>query len=468
MKASKSPVVTFEALENREMLHALHTSVHHEVVAATRHVYHASAHRTTTPAPVAPSAALSLSQSGGVLTITGTTGNDQITVLQSGNTFTVKNGSWSTTVTGTFSQIVVKGNGGNDTIVINDSVTESVTIYGGSGTDSMTGNNANDTFYGGTGYNTMTGGTGYNTFVTLGTKGDTITGGGGDDSFWLDNSRTEIVTDLTRAEINAGHYHQVSSYINGSSLADPKTTESSIIYKNYANDPLFGSGGPSENDIYQGYIGDCYYMSALSAVAKVDPDLIRQSIVSLGDGTFAAEMHTANGQTVFVHMNADLPTWNTGGIAYAGLGTGNSLWAALLEKAFTYVRSGANPLAASYSTIDNGGWMSESFTALGLANSNYFPSSASQLDSELEQLLNAGDAVTIAIENPEDGAPLIGDHAYTVDHVTTNSKGVVTSITLRNPWGVDGAGNDGDNDGYVTMTPAQLYASMMGGTAATV
>jgi hypothetical protein len=256
--------------------------------------------------------------------------------------------------------------------------------------------------------------------------------------------------------------------LSGQAIADPTTTETSIIYKNYANDPLFASGGPSENDIYQGYIGDCYYMSALSAVAKVDPDLIRQSIVSLGDGTYAAEMHNADGQTVFVRMNADLPTWNTGGVAYAGLGTGNSLWAALLEKAFTYVRSGANPLAASYNTIDNGGWMSESFNALGLANSDYFPSSAGQLVNDLEHDLNAGDAVTIAIDNPEDGAPLIGDHAYTVDHVTTNSKGVVTSITLRNPWGVDGAGNDGDNDGYVTMTPVQLYASMMGGTAATV
>jgi Calpain family cysteine protease len=154
-------------------------------------------------------------------------------------------------------------------------------------------------------------------------------------------------------------------------------------------------------------------------------------------------------------------------VAYANLGTGNSLWAALLEKAFTYVRSGATPATPTYSTIDNGGWMSESFTALGLSNSDYFPSSASQLVSELGRLLSKGDAVTIAIDNPEDDAPLIGDHAYTVDHMSTDSKGNVT-IVLRNPWGVDGAGNDGNNDGYVTCTPAQLYASMMGGTAAIV
>jgi hypothetical protein len=451
MKASKSQVVAFESLESRELLHALHTS----------------AHRPVAPAPVIPSAPLTMTQTNGILTINGTTGNDQITVLQSGNLFTVKNGSWSTTVSGIFSQVVVKGNGGNDTIVVDNSVKESATIYGGSGTDLITGNNAGDTFFGGTGLNTIKGGTGADTFIMLGTKGDTLTGAGGADSYWLDYSKTEVVTDLTKSLVYAGHYHQVTSYVNGSSLADPTTTESDIVNKSYSSDPLFGANGPSENDINQGYLGDCYYLSALSAVAKVDPDIIKQSIVSLGDGTFVAQMHNTRGQTVFVHMNADLPTWNTGGVAYEGLGSGNSLWAALMEKAFTYVRSGANATAPSYSTIDNGGWMSESFNALGLANSDYFPSSSTQLVSQLEKLLNAGEAVTIAISNPANGAPLIGDHAYTVDHINVDSNGNVT-IVLRNPWGVDGAGNDGNNDGYVTVTPDQLYASSMGGTAAIV
>ena len=55
--------------------------------------------------------------------------------------------------------------------------------------------------------------------------------------------------------------------------------------------------------------------------------------------------------------------------------------------------------------------------------------------------------------------PLVTGHMYTVASVQRNSAGVVTSITLRNPWGVDGAGSDGNtSDGLVTLTPAQLYA----------
>jgi hypothetical protein len=34
------------------------------------------------------------------------------------------------------------------------------------------------------------------------------------------------------------------------------------------------------------------------------------------------------------------------------------------------------------------------------------------------------------------------------------------SVTLRNPWGYDGAGNDSDpSDGYVTVTAAQANTS---------
>jgi hypothetical protein len=53
---------------------------------------------------------------------------------------------------------------------------------------------------------------------------------------------------------------------------------------------------------------------------------------------------------------------------------------------------------------------------------------------------------------------LIMGHQYTVISVTRNARGVVTRITLRNPWGYDGAGNDGNtNDGLVTITPRQPY-----------
>ena len=64
--------------------------------------------------------------------------------------------------------------------------------------------------------------------------------------------------------------------------------------------------------------------------------------------------------------------------------------------------------------------------------------------------------------------PLIGFHAYTVEAVNYDSAGVATSLRLRNPWGVDGAGSDGANDGYVTVTAAQALSCFLGFTSASV
>ena len=148
----------FEALESREMMSVSH---HH-------HAKPKAAPKVPTPVPtpvpapiVINNAALTITQTGGVLQVIGTTGNDQIKISQLGSVFTITNGSWKTTVTGTFTQVVVKGNNGNDSITIDPSVTENASLYGGTGNDStLIGNNANDSFYAGAGTNIMKGGAG--------------------------------------------------------------------------------------------------------------------------------------------------------------------------------------------------------------------------------------------------------------------------------------------------------------------
>jgi hypothetical protein len=470
MNASKNQVtkevasnaVVFEGLEGRQMMSV--TSHHHRAAKV--------APKPVTPPPVIPApivinnSALTITQTGGILQVIGTTGNDQITISQLGNVFTIKNGSWKTTVTGTFSQVIVKGNNGNDSITIDPSVTENATLYGGTGTDTLIGNNGNDTFYAGTGINIMKGGTGRDTFVTIGSRGDTITGNGGNDTFWMDNSNTEVIVDPTVA----GHVHRISSFLGGVSttlsgqtFTEPAMTDKSMAYKNFSNLPLFNANGPAEDDIVQGYVGDCWYLSSLASVAKVNPDKITQSVVSLGDGTYAVQF-TRNGQNVFARVDANLPTWY-GQDAYANTVSknGNSLWVAIMEKAMCQFTG----TTASYSNID-GGWMSTAYDSMGISETNIWgAANATDLANQLASNLATNKAVTLAIGKVPAGAPLIGSHAYTVDHVTKDANGKVVSITLRNPWGVDGAGNDGNNDGYVTITPAQAFAGYIGVTVAT-
>jgi hypothetical protein len=241
--------------------------------------------------------------------------------------------------------------------------------------------------------------------------------------------------------------------------ADPAVTDPTIKYENFASDPLFASNGPTPADVNQGYIGDCYFLSTLGSVAKLDPILIRQDVVANGDGTF--DVKFLNGKTATeVRVNADLPVWPDGQLAYAGLGVQNSLWVAITEKAFAVYRNQAQ----SYAAI-SGGWMTEVFSDLGLKSGSIFAAaSATALGNLIKADAKANDFLTYATNDTiVAGAPLVADHAYMIDGVNTDAKGNVVSIRMRNPWGNGGPAIDGAfDDGYVTVTVAQALNNMSG------
>ncbi len=239
-----------------------------------------------------------------------------------------------------------------------------------------------------------------------------------------------------------------------STLVDPATTKAAITYDNYADHPLFGTNGPTADDVSQGYLGDCYFLASLSAVAKVDPMEIRQTVADLGDGTYAVHFHR-DSKDVYVRVNADLPSWSQGNLAYANFGANGSLWVAVIEKAYALFRGST----ASYGSIESG-WMSEAFDALGLDSSSVFTTRS--LTSQIDRFLKQGKAVTYATENVPANSGLISDHAYSVDHVVRNLRGHITAVVLRNPWGVDGAGSDGVDDGYVTVSARDLKTAFSG------
>jgi hypothetical protein len=247
-------------------------------------------------------------------------------------------------------------------------------------------------------------------------------------------------------------------------MADPAVTDSSITYKNFSTLPLFSNAGPSVNDINQGDLGDCYFLSTLSAVAKVNPSAIRKDIVNNNDGTYTVNF-TSGSTKKQIRVDADLPTWSDGELAYANFGAGRSLWVAVLEKAFADFRTGAN----SYGSIE-GGWMSEAFSALGIkSQSTFAAASATALAKLMAKDLKAGDAATFGTgDTITDSASLISDHAYEIDSVTVDKKGNPLSVTLRNPWGVDGIGSDGNDNGYVTLNLKQVMDNMVGMVVAKV
>src|SRR5690348_17179056 len=68
---------------------------------------------------------------GTQLKITGTPGSDQITVTETpGGLLVTNSGGWSTTAPGSFQSILIDAGSGNDSVVIDPSVTTDCVLYG--------------------------------------------------------------------------------------------------------------------------------------------------------------------------------------------------------------------------------------------------------------------------------------------------------------------------------------------------
>lgn len=342
-------------------------------------------------------------------------------------------------------------------------------VFGEDGDDYLSGGLGNDELFGGAGADRLHGNDGDDILVSIdNATTDTLYGGNGYDSFWGDEdivwwwTVSDTIGDATAFE-NARSVRKIRTFangadrtLNGDNIADPTDAGATA---NFSNRPLFGSMGPHKNDIRQGGVGDCYFMVTLSATAKTNPDRIHKMMVSLGDGTFAV-MYYNNGSQVFYRVDADLSVSGTN-LVFAGLGHDQSLWAAIAEKAYTHHRNGAN----SYADINNG-WMSETFADIGTTSTNVWSfSTGLALLNHAASELSAGKAVTYGVATAPAGAPLVSSHAYMVERVNYGwvfSGGAwawqAISMTLRNPWGVDGAGNDGADDAYVTVNAAQALA----------
>lgn len=335
-------------------------------------------------------------------------------------------------------------------------------LRGMAGNDQLMGDAGNDRLNGGAGSDKFWGGAGDDVIIAIDNGfSDTIYGNAGRDIIWRD--QTAYFRDTIGGAESIDRIQNVSSFANGADrtldgdrIADP-AARAGHTYKTFASNPLFSSSGPSLNDIRQGDLGDCWLLAGLGAIANDNSFAIRQNVVDFDDGTYGVRLGNK-----FYRVDNDLPVANASSFSpvYASLGAQSSMWVAVVEKAYAHYRTGAN----TYASIASG-WAVDVNRAFGSTSagekaiSSY--SSAAALANDIYTRWASYQAVTIGFAGGSiaSGAPLVNSHMYTVVSVTRNAAGVVTSIRLRNPWGTDGAGNDGSNDGYVTVTPAQLFGS---------
>jgi len=348
---------------------------------------------------------------------------------------------------------LIYGSAGNDTIWGSDG---NDTIHTNEGDDIAYGGTGNDSLYAGAGADALYGSEDNDLLVAIdGDYGDSLYGGAGTDGFWYDFEITPLsirseITDATDAERNSGWVNPVRAFangadksLNGDNITDPTDSGTTA---NFSASPLFANAGPGNQDIDQGAVGDCWLMSALGEAAKVNQNVIRRAVVPFGDGTFGVKLGTN-----FYRVDADLPVNASGTPVHAGTGVDDSIWVAVIEKAYTHYRTGAN----TYASL-NGGWSNDAWNALGASSTariSYASGSEAAAATYISNKMAAGNSVAVSINNAPAGSGLVSQHVYMVDAVDT----VLRRITLRNPWGTAGSGA---NNNTVTVALSSVTAGM--------
>jgi len=267
--------------------------------------------------------------------------------------------------------------------------------------------------------------------------------------------RPDIWIDSTDNFSGNGNVHAVAAFAGGISksigvsLADPGDSGSTLL----VNLSLWGSG-PVAGDVNQGEVGDCYFVASLAAFAGVKPSMLQESAVDLGDGTFAVQFFQG-GAPVYVRVASDFAVGGFSGYKFAHPGSNNTIWAAVMEKAFCYFRTGDN----IYASISSG-WMGDVYADLGVNSTAFFSSNYDEgsLFNMLSNGLAGGNAITLGTVSPPD---LVADHAYTLISVSRDATGA-THYVVRNPWGESGDSLE-DNQGYATLNFTQFVNNFYDG-----
>jgi hypothetical protein len=223
-------------------------------------------------------------------------------------------------------------------------------------------------------------------------------------------------------------------------------------YTKFSGVPFVKGAGDADaidpNDVKQGQLGDCYLLSALAAIARANPDVIRRLVSGPNaDGTFNVTIYSDTGGLFStewtpktVKVTPTFPSYTWGAPAYAERGDidpaqgGPELWVMLIEKAYATVEGG-------YSDIV-GGYGRKALTRLtGVESKSFNPDDYTdvQVASTIKYYLSAKWAVTAgsdwyvrdAYKNEARKKGIVLEHEYSV--VAVDDKKL--TIDLQNPWG---------------------------------
>jgi len=226
-----------------------------------------------------------------------------------------------------------------------------------------------------------------------------------------------------------------------------------------ASGTLFGSGGPSYKDVYQGEEGDCWLLASAAETAAREPALIQSMFTDDGpalEGGVPVHIWTVRffdkGVATYLTVDNELPACG-GDFVFANLGqpinnSSNVLWVPLLEKAYAQLcESGWNsrPVGNSYASLNAGSATTSLPVITGAQESDSYPFGNA---SSFISAITSGTLLTLASSAASSSLGIVCGHDYAVlGYNATNQ-----TFTLLNPWGWNGS----SAPGILNLTWAQI------------
>lgn len=239
--------------------------------------------------------------------------------------------------------------------------------------------------------------------------------------------------------------------------------------------PLF-KDGVDMGDVQQGQLGDCYLPAAMAAVAKANPDAIKNAIKQNDDGTFTVTFKKRDWRSgamtpVEIKVDGDLYARSWGGPLYGSSAgdkseKGMEMWFPIMEKAYAVFKGGAE----GYNGIGNGGVAGDVMEAVTGLRSDYSQMGYMKADAVFAKVKASIDGklpIAAGTHGEEDEAKytntgVYADHAYSI--VGYKTEGGKNFVQLRNPWGESEPAGNGPNDGVFYLPVEkfmELYQSIM-------
>jgi hypothetical protein len=298
-------------------------------------------------------------------------------------------------------------------------------LIGGDGDDTLVGYGGNDQLWGDAGNDTLRGMDGNDQLIG-GSGNDWLYGGTGTDQLWGDGGNDWLEAGAASESAIGGDGTDWNAHV-------------------------WAIGGTGVNDIQQQGSPTCSFLASLSSIARTGYNL-SGNIRYLGNQQYGVRLwQGASWREFTVNFNGST-TWNDPASRTEG-----ESWVVLYQRAYIQLVGG-----------DGSSWPYQAQTAItGRATTRVERAMSNSDFYSIEANLAANRSVVTATRDSgfnSAGGLLVRNHAYSVVGVTRGSGGLPGTVTVRNPWAMDGGSTTSGiaNDGYIVLSWAQFVSSMQG------